>query len=139
QPEGATKAKQNASDALIKLREDPRVVMVGLWAYNPPAILSAAKEQNRLGQVKIVAFDEHPETLQAIAEGQIYATVVQNPYEFGYQSVKTMAALAKGDKSVIPADGARHVPIRVVTNDGGKGRIPVAEFRAELDKLLGKR
>jgi ribose transport system substrate-binding protein len=113
------------------------VCMVGLWAYNPPAILSALKDsKNQLGKVKVVGFDENKDTLQGIADGHIYATVVQDPFGFGYESVRLMASVGKGDRSVLPKGGIMYVPHRVISKDGGKDRIPVAKFRDELNKLL---
>jgi ribose transport system substrate-binding protein len=116
------------------------VVMVGLWANNPPAILSALKDnKERLGKVKVVGFDENEDTLQGIADGHVYATVVQDPFGFGYQGVRLMASIAKGDRSVLPRDGILYVPHRVITKDGGKDRIPVAGFRDDLHKLLSQK
>ena len=40
------------------------------------------------GQVKVVTFDEAEETLQGITDGSVYGTVVQNPFEYGRQSVE---------------------------------------------------
>ena len=37
------------------------------------------------------------DTLQGVTDGHIFGTVVQQPYEFGYQSVKILAALARGE------------------------------------------
>lgn len=116
---------------------------IGLWAYNPPAIVTAVKDKVKdkviePGQVKIVGFDEDPVTLDGIADGTVHGTVVQDPFNFGYQAVKIMAALAKDDRSVLPPGGILDVPHRVITKNGGAGRLPVAEFRAELNKLLGK-
>jgi ribose transport system substrate-binding protein len=139
QPEGPQKAKENAVDALTALQNEDKVCLVGLWAYNPPAILSAVKDKGKVGKVKIVGFDEDPATLQGIADGAVYGTIVQQPFLFGYESVKLMAALARGNRSQLPAGGVRHVPHMVITKDGGKGRRPVAEFRDELEKLLGKK
>ena len=34
--------------------------MVGLFAYNPPLILQAVRDANKLGTIQIVAFDEDP-------------------------------------------------------------------------------
>jgi ribose transport system substrate-binding protein len=141
QPVGAQKAKDNATDALTALRDaaaEGKLCMVGLWAYNPPAILEAVRDKELLGKVKIVGFDENNATLQGVADGHIYGTVVQNPFEFGYQAVRVMASLAKGDKSVLPEDGILHVPHRVITKEGGKDRIPAEKFRKELNELLGK-
>src|SRR6185503_12282671 len=83
------RAKANAADTLVN---HPDIAgMVGLWSYNGPAILSAVKEANKTDKVKIVAFDEEDETLTGIKDGSIYATVVQQPYEFGYRSMQLMA------------------------------------------------
>jgi ribose transport system substrate-binding protein len=137
QPEGPQKAKENAVDAITKLENKKQpICMVGLWAYNPPAILSAVKDKGKEGQIKIVGFDEDTATLQGIADGILYATVVQQPFQFGYQAVKMMAALARGDNSKVPADGIRYVPHRVITKEGGKDRVPVEKFRKELEELL---
>jgi ribose transport system substrate-binding protein len=136
QPEGQTKAVQNASDALIQLGNETNVCLVGLWAYNPPAILTAVKDANKLGKVKIVGFDENPVTLKGIEDGQIDATVVQDPFNFGYESVKAMAELAKGGQYTGPK--LRAVPHRVVTKAGGKSSITVAEYKEQEAKKAGK-
>jgi len=124
------KATDNASDALIALAGEKNLCLVGLWAYNPPAILNAAKKQNKLGQVKIVGFDEDDETLQGVSAGHIVATVVQDPYHFGTEAVKLMAKLAKGTQ--FTGDPIHYVPHRVVTKDGNNGTVAVAKFREEL-------
>ncbi len=136
------------------LKDIPNVCMIGLWAYNPPAILSAVNDKVqdgklKRGQIKIVGFDENAETLQGIADGDIAGTVVQNPYQFGFQSVTLMAALAHGDRSKVPADGVIPIDFRIITKDGGKEypetvhgekkSIPVKEFRDQLNELLGKK
>jgi ribose transport system substrate-binding protein len=132
------KATSNAADALTDLADEKDPCFIGLWAYNPPAILTAVKDKEKLGQVKIVGFDENEATLQGIIDGHIHGTVVQNPFEFGYRAVRIMAALAKGDRSELPKDGILHVPHRVITKDGGKDRIPAAAFQKQLNELLGK-
>lgn len=107
--------------------------MVGLFAYNTPKCLAAVKEAGKLGKIKIVAFDEDAETLQGIIDGHVYGTVVQNPYQYGYQSVKILAALARGDKSVLPKDGVLvDIAARQIKKDG------VDAFWAELKKLTAK-
>jgi ribose transport system substrate-binding protein len=138
QPIGSQKATENASDALTDLAGEKNLCFIGLWAYNPPAILSAVKDKDKLGQVKIVGLDENEATLQGIIDGHIHGTVVQNPFEFGYQAVRFMASLAKGDRSLLPKDGILYVPHRVITKEGGKDRIPAAKFQKELNELLGK-
>jgi ribose transport system substrate-binding protein len=147
QPEGAKKAKENAEEAIKDMPKSGNVCMVGLWAYNPPMILSAVKDKLKdrpddRKRVKIVGFDEDKTTLQGIRDGEIHATVVQDPYNFGYESVKMLAALAKGDRSVLPANGLRYIPHRVIGPKGeeknGLKRISVDVFEPELKKLLGQ-
>ena len=106
--------------------------MVGLWEYNPPAMLAAVKNAGKQGKVAIVGFDENEETLQGIKDGNVYGTVVQQPFEFGYQSIRILAGLAKGDRSVIPEGGILYIPHKEVTKSN------VEEFHAELLKLKGK-
>jgi ribose transport system substrate-binding protein len=147
-PEKETKALANAQDALTTLQGEKQVCLVGLWAYEPPALLTAAENPGKIESVKIVAFDEASRTLDGVADGRIAGTIVQNPYQFGYKSVKIMAALAKGEdktKAGIPADGVLYEPFRIVTKERGvaypesvhgeKSSMGVKEFREELEKL----
>ena len=109
-------AKRNAADTLVKY---PDIVgMVGLWAYNGPAILGAVKEAGKIGKVKIVAFDEEDATLSGIKEGAIYGTIVQQPFEFGYQSMIKLAKAIGGDKSGIPPSKLDIVQTLAIKKDG---------------------
>lgn len=111
-------ALQNAKDHLGKLAEakTPNLVAVGLYAYNPKAILSAAGKLGLVGKIKIVGFDEDDLTLEGIEKGEIVGTVVQDPFLYGYRSVEILAALARGDRSKLNQPA---IPYRVVTKDGG--------------------
>jgi ribose transport system substrate-binding protein len=107
-----TRAKRNVEDALAA---NPDIdCMVGIYSYNTPRIYEVLKESGQLGEVKIIGFDEDPITLGGVREGTIVGTVVQNPYEWGYQGMKLMAAYLDGDKSGIPADGLIIVPGQVI-------------------------
>ncbi len=128
----ATMAQKNAGDVLVELKDEPNICLVGLWAPNAPACYQAVKAAGKLNVVKIVGFDEDETTLQGIKAGHIYGTIVQQPYEFGYQSVKLMAKIARGDKSGIPADEKINIAHKRITRDN------VDEFHANLNKLLGK-
>ncbi len=120
-------AKALAEDAIAK--HDDLGCMVGLFAYNPPYILEALTQANKLGKIKVVAFDEDDKTLQAILDGHCFGTVVQNPYQYGYQSVKMLQAMARGDKSALPADGFMNIDARKIV------KANAAEFWDELKKL----
>jgi len=126
----APKAKANTADALTKYEN--LAVMVGLFDYNAPQIVEELKQANKVGQVKVVSFDEQSATLAAIKEGIIYGTVVQNPYEYGYQSIKVLHALKNGDTSMIPESGVIEIPARIIRKDN------VEEFEKDLNAKLGK-
>ena len=124
------RAKANAADTLVKYPD--LAGMVGLWAYNAPAILSALKDSNQLSKIKVVAFDEEDETLAGVKAGTVHGTVVQQPYEFGYQSMKLMARHLAGDTAFVPAEKSMFVPTENITASN------VDAFRAKLQKLRGK-
>ncbi len=107
-----TKAKANAEDTLSKYPDID--LLVGLWAYNTPQIYNAVKAAGKQGQVKIVGFDEDQQTLKGITEGDILGTVVQQPYEFGYQSIIKMAKYIDGDTSVVPENELDIIPTQVI-------------------------
>ena len=110
------KAQDKAKDVLEKLKGTPNLCMVGLYAYNPKAILAAVKSKGLTGKVTVAGFDEDKATLQGIRDGDIIGTVVQDPFNYGYKSVEILAALAKGDASKAATPS---IPYRVVTKDGG--------------------
>ncbi len=124
------RARSNAADTLVNYPDIG--ALVGLWSYNTPAILSAVRDGGKAGQVKIIGFDEEAGTLEGVRSGDIMATVVQQPYEFGYQAIKRMKAYIDGDKSGIPEDGLMYVPTRVIDKSN------VDEFEKNLNATLGK-
>ncbi len=124
------RAKSNAADTLVKYPEI--AALVGLWSYNGPAILGAVRDAGRVGKVKIICFDEEDETLQGVKEGAIYATVVQQPFEFGYRSIELMAKILSGDRSLIPPGKQIFVPTLAIKKEG------VEEFIAKINQLRGR-
>jgi ribose transport system substrate-binding protein len=88
------KAKKNVEDALARY---PDLVMtIGLWSYNGPCMVDAVKASTRAKKPLIVAFDEEEETLKGVEDGLIYATVVQRPFQFGFQSMKALKDVRDG-------------------------------------------
>ena len=124
------RAKSNVSDTLVKHADVAG--LVGLWSYNGPAILNAVKDAGKVGQVKIICFDEEDETLAGVKDGSIFATVVQQPYEFGYQSVLLMAKVLGGDSSSIPPNKQRIIPTLIIKQDN------VTEFTTKINRLRGR-
>ena len=118
------RARSNVDDVLAA---NPEInCMVGFYSYNPPKIYEALQAAGKLGQITVIAFDEDPITLGAVREGTFAGTVVQDPYQWGYQGMHLMAKYLEGDKSGIPADGLIIVPTKVID----KGNVDA--FEAEL-------
>lgn len=124
------RAKRNVEDTLTA---NPDVnCMLGIYSYNVPQIYQALKEAGALGKITVTGFDDDPITLGGVKEGTVAGTVVQQPYEWGYQGMKMMAKILEGDKSAIPADKLQIIPTRMITKDN------VDAYAAELKKLQGK-
>jgi len=123
------RAQKNVEDTLVRY---PDVAgLVGMWSYNGPAILNAVRSSGKTGKVKIICFDEEDETLAGVASGEVFATVVQQPFEFGHQAIVRMAHYLRGDKSAL-AGGREIIPTRDIT------KANVAEFQSQLKTLLSK-
>lgn len=94
-----SKSRENVRNAI---RNHPEVnVLVGIWSYNAPAIVDVVKEMQNRDKMTVVVFDAEPLAITEMAEGNIDAMVVQNPFEMGYQGVRLMKALKEDDKQTI--------------------------------------
>lgn len=122
------KGKANAEDTLAKYPDIG--CMVGLFAYNPPLILEALSQSNKLGSVKLVAFDEDDATLDGIEKGTVFGTVVQDPYMYGYKSVEVLSGLLEGKPAAVGAEKFLDIPARKIRKE------TVGEFRTELKTRL---
>lgn len=123
-----TRARANVDDVLVA---NPEVnCMVGFYSYNPPRMYEALRDAGKLGEITVVAFDEDPITLGAVAEGSFAGTVVQQPYEWGYQGAHLIAKYLNGDKADIPADGIIIIPGLTLTQDN------VKQFEEDFKKKL---
>jgi ribose transport system substrate-binding protein len=125
------KAKANAEDAVT--RHPDITAMVGLFEYNPQMIIEALDRLGKLGQVKVMGFDENPVLLESIKQSTAIGTVVQNPYEYGYKSIATLHRIKQGDKSAIPENKFIDIPARVIDASN------VDAFRSEMEERLQKK
>ena len=123
------RAKSNAEDAIAKYKD--LKCMVGLFAYNPPSCIDAIKEAGKLGAIKICGFDEQDALLQAITDGHAYGTISQQPWEYGYESIKMLKKIADGTQ---PENTYQEVSFLEVTKDN------IDEFWAKKKEMaeLGK-
>lgn len=127
------KGKAAMQDALS--RWDDIACMVGMYEWEPPLVLQAVREAKRLGAVKMVAMDENEATLQGIVDGEIHGTVVQNPYEYGRQSILLLSRLqrqadASKREAMLPPDGFLQIPARAIR------RADVAAYWQDLKQKL---
>jgi len=129
------KCKAATQDSLV--RWDDVDCFVGMFEYEPPAILEAVKSANRLGEVKIIGFDENDATLQGILDGHIEGTVVQNPYEYGRQSILLLDKLVREAdparrQALLPEGGFMDIPARKITKANAQA------FWDDLKQKTGK-
>ena len=122
------RARSNVDDVLAA---NPEInCMVGFYSYNPPKIFEALQAAGKLGQITVIAFDEDPITLGAVRDGSFAGTVVQQPFEWGYQGMKLMAKYLEGDKSGIPENKLIIVPTKVID------KANVDQFEADLKAAI---
>ena len=111
----AAKATELAAAAI---QSNPNVkCIVGLNAYSTPAVLKALQQAGKAGQVKVVAFDNHPETLAGIENGHVFATIVQDQFGCGFHTVRILAEAARGNRSGLPMFQRRTLPVEIVTHE----------------------
>lgn len=101
--------------AATLLRERPNTrCFVGLLGYSAPAILKAVSDAGKQGQVKIVGFDADAQTIAGIEAGHITASILQDQYGIGFQSVRILAENARGAAGGLPMFQRRTLPCEVV-------------------------
>jgi ribose transport system substrate-binding protein len=122
-------AQKNAQEAIAKYPDLAGIECLN--GYQGPAILTAVRATGKAGQVKIVCFDAYSDTLEGIADGDIYGTIVQMPYNFGYQTIARMAKYLRDDKTQL-TDGNVLLPSKPLMKD------QVADFQAWRKTLLLK-
>jgi ribose transport system substrate-binding protein len=117
------KAKKNVEDALVRYPD--LVLAIGLWSYNGPIIAGTVREAAREDKPAIIAFDEEEEVLKSVQDGVVFATIVQKPFEFGFQSIRLLNASNLGE--AVP--GTYDTGIDTITKDN------VAKFWSDLKEL----
>ena len=64
-------------------------------------------------------------------DGDIHATLVQDPYQFGYQSVRILSRMPRRDETVMPLTGSLYFAVVPIRKDN------VETFKAKLAKQRG--
>ena len=94
-----SKARDNVRTALVN--HPDLTALVGIWAYNAPAIAEVTQERGVRDRLTIITFDAQAAALNHMAEGKIDAMVVQNPFDMGVQTVRLLRAMLAGDEATV--------------------------------------
>jgi len=90
-------ALSNAQTAIQKYGDD-LAGFITFYSYDGPAACQAIKQANKIGEIKLVAFDAEPETQTCMEEGVVQAMIGQRVYFYGYLSgyvMNTMSILGE--------------------------------------------
>ncbi len=76
-------------------------LLVGIWAYNAPAIAEVVAERGVREKMTVVTFDAQELAITKMVDGQIDAMVVQDPFDMGVQTVRLLKAMCEDNKEEI--------------------------------------
>lgn len=121
------------------LKDHPDLAcFVGLNARHGPVLMDVLKAEGQLGKVKVVTFDEDPKTLAGIESGDIFATVAQDPYLFGYEAVRMLAKLCRGTDTEQPIGATTYSvsvePVRKANLDDYRAKLKARQADKEPEK-----
>jgi ribose transport system substrate-binding protein len=94
-----TESAHKASESLLMAQGAGQGKVDGVFTPNESStfgMLLALDKANLAGTLKFVGFDASTKLLDGLKAGKIHGLIVQNPFEMGYLSVKTMTAHLKG-------------------------------------------
>ncbi|MBW8884384.1 MAG: substrate-binding domain-containing protein [Planctomycetia bacterium] len=94
-----SKARENVRNAITNHKD--LAALVGIWAYNAPAIAQVVSETKTRDKFTVVTFDAQAVAIEEMAKGNIDAMVVQNPFDMGFQSVRLLLAMLQDDQATI--------------------------------------
>lgn len=102
--------------------------LAGVFAANEPNVVGAASAlagRKLVGKVKLVGFDASQAEIQSLEKGECQAVIVQDPFKMGYEGVKAIAQLVRGEGT---PDKRIDTGAKVVTPENMK--------TPEMEKLL---
>jgi ribose transport system substrate-binding protein len=86
-------ALSNAQTAIQKYG-DELAGFITFYSYDGPAACQAIKQADKIGTLKLVAFDAEPETQACMQEGVVQAMIGQRVYFYGYLSGYVMYTMS---------------------------------------------
>jgi ribose transport system substrate-binding protein len=86
----------------IAIQNHPDLVaLIGIWAYNAPAIADVVKQTDTRSKYVVATFDAQDLAIAAMEQGNIDVMVVQNPFDMGVQTCRVMKAMITGDQATL--------------------------------------
>ena len=106
--------------------------IVGMFSYHGTILLDVVKNIEEGKKPQLITFDEEDVVLDGVQNRQIYATVVQDPFKYGFESVRMITALKSGSMMELPiaGNGSLFLPCEAITPEN------VAEYRRRLATRL---
>lgn len=126
-----------SEDMLARFKNpDGTLALDGIFACNESTafgMLRALQDGGYAGKVKFVGFDSSAKLLEAVQNGQLNATVVQNPFKMGYLSVKTIVDDLNGQAVPKRIDTGAYLVTKENMNNPDISEV----IHPPLDKYLG--
>ena len=94
-----SRARDNVRNSLQNHRD--LVALIGIWAYNAPAIADVVTEAGSRDQFVVATFDAQDLAIGHMGKGNIDLMVVQNPFDMGVQTVRLLKAMIEEDDAVV--------------------------------------
>ena len=91
------KARDNVRNAIQNHKD--LVALIGIWAYNAPAIADVVTETNSRDKYIVATFDAQDLAIAQMEQGNIDVMVVQNPFDMGVQTCRLMQAMINSDEA----------------------------------------
>ena len=79
--------------------------ILALNARHGPILIKELESLGKLDQIKLVTFDATEDTLKGIEDGHIFATIAQDPYNYGFEAISMLAKLCQGEETDMPIVG----------------------------------
>jgi ribose transport system substrate-binding protein len=89
------------SESLLQEHGDKTNGIFTVCEPNNKGMLQALENSNLAGKIMFVGFDSDPRFVQALKDGKMHGIVLQDPFQMGYQAVKSMVEHLDG-KEVKP-------------------------------------
>lgn len=123
-----TKSDSSKAQQILETLLTAHPDLAGVFAANEPNVVGATgalAARKMVGKVKLVGFDASQAEIEALEKGECQAVVVQDPFKMGYEGVKAVAQLVRGQGTP---------PKRIDT--GAKVVTPENMNTPEMEKLL---